>query len=97
VFGRAELLQRLMVVAAAGPQHAVHNVYKQPDVSPGVCLQGPHGALKPPLGQPDAGRPPFRPLVQQRRADLGQGYTRSAEQLTCFALGEAQIFRADLG
>jgi hypothetical protein len=48
-------------------------------------------------GEPEAGRPPFRPLVQQRRADLGQGYTRGAEQLTCFAFGEAQIFPADLG
>ena len=45
----------------------------------------------------EARGPSFRPLVQQRRAGLGQGDTRGAEQLACLALGEAQIRRTDLG
>jgi hypothetical protein len=45
VFGRADLIQRLAVAAAAGLQHAAHNVHKQPDVRPDVCLQNPFGAL----------------------------------------------------
>ena len=49
VFGRAELLERLMVAAATGVQHAAHDVQKQSDVRPGVCLQGPRGAPQPPL------------------------------------------------
>ena len=56
-----------MVVAAAGPQHAAHNVYKQPDVSPGVCLQGPHGALQPPLGLVKLTRPHHRAGQRDQR------------------------------
>ena len=48
-FGRAELLGRLMEAAAAGLQHAARNVSKQPDAGPGVCFQGPCGALQPSL------------------------------------------------
>ena len=47
--------------------------------------------------EPQARGPPFRSLVQQRRSGLGQRDTRGIEQLACFALGEAQIGRADLG
>ena len=47
--------------------------------------------------EPQARGPPFGPLVQQRRSGLGQRDTRGVEQLACFALGEAQIRRADLG
>ena len=47
--------------------------------------------------EPQARGPPFRPLVQQRRPGLRQRDTRGIEKLACFALGEAQIRRADLG
>jgi hypothetical protein len=47
--------------------------------------------------EPQARRPPLRPLVQQRRSGLGQRDTRDIEQLTGFALGKAQFFPADLG
>ncbi len=48
-------------------------------------------------GQAQARGPPFGPLVQPRRAGLGQRDTRGLQQLACLALGEAQIRRADLG
>ena len=47
--------------------------------------------------EPQARGPPFRPPVQQRGPGLGQRDTRGVEQLACFALGEAQVGRADLG
>ena len=47
--------------------------------------------------EPQARGPPLRPLVQQRRPGLGQRDTRGVQQHACFALGEAQVGRADLG
>ena len=47
--------------------------------------------------EPQARGPPFGPLVQQRRPGLGQRDPRGVEQLAGFALGEAQVGRADLG
>ena len=47
--------------------------------------------------EPQARGPPFGPLVQQRRPGLGQRDARGVEQLAGFALGEAQVGRADLG
>ena len=47
--------------------------------------------------QPQARRPPFRPLVQQRRSGVRQRDPRGIEKLARLALGEAQIRRADLG
>jgi len=51
------------------------------------------------MRSPRAGgpRPTLPSLVQQRGAGLGQRDTRGIEQLAGFALGEAQIRRADLG
>ena len=47
--------------------------------------------------EPQARGPPLRPLVQQRRPGVGQRDTRGVQQLAGFALGEAQVGRADLG
>ena len=52
----------------AGLQHAAHNVHEHPDVRPGVCLQGPRGALQPPLGprRTHPSRPSCRPASPAR-------------------------------
>ena len=47
--------------------------------------------------EPQARGPPFGPLVQQRRPGLGQRDARGVEKLAGFALGKAQVGRADLG
>ena len=47
--------------------------------------------------EPQARGPPLCPLVQSRRAGLGQRDARGIEQLAGLALGEPQIRRADLG
>ena len=47
--------------------------------------------------EPQARGPPLRPLLQQRRAGLGQRDTRGIKQLAGLAFGEPQIRRADLG
>ena len=47
--------------------------------------------------EPQARGPSLGPLVQQRRPGLGQRDTRGVEQLAGFALGKAQVGRADLG
>ena len=47
--------------------------------------------------EPQARRPSFRPLVQQRRSGVRQRDTRGVEKLAGFALGKAQVGRADLG
>ena len=47
--------------------------------------------------EPQAGRPSFGPLVQQCGAGRGKGDARGVEQLAGLALGEAQLFGADLG
>jgi hypothetical protein len=75
VFGRAELLERLMAAAAAGVQHPGRLVQQQPDVRPGVCLQGPFGAPQPPLALVELTQPHHRAgerglrLKEARRAD----------------------------
>src|SRR6266536_6279693 len=70
MFGRAELLERLVAAAAAGLQHAACNVHKQPDTGPGVRLQGLFGALQPSL-----------PLVKLTRPDQigSQRYQRGRD------------------
>ena len=47
--------------------------------------------------EPQTRGPPLGPLVQQRCPGLGQRDTRGVEHHACFALGEAQVGRADLG
>ena len=47
--------------------------------------------------EPQARGPPFRSLLQQRRPGLGQRDARGVQQLAGFALGKAQVRRADLG
>ena len=47
--------------------------------------------------EPQARGPPFRPLVQQRCSGVRQRDARGVEKLAGFALGEAQVGRADLG
>ena len=49
MLGRAELLERLVVPAAAGLQHAAHNAHQQRDAGPGISLQGRCGAPQPSL------------------------------------------------
>jgi hypothetical protein len=44
-----------------------------------------------------ARRPSLGPLMQQRRPGAGQRDARGVEQLAGFALGKAQVRRADLG
>ena len=47
--------------------------------------------------EPQARSPSLGPLVQQRRPGRGQRDARGFEQLAGFALGKAQVRRADLG
>ena len=67
VFGRAELLERLVVAAAAGVQHPGRLVQQQPDVRPGVCLQGLFGALQPSLALVELTRPDHRAGERDQR------------------------------
>ena len=45
------------MAAAAGQQEAAHDVGKQPDTGPGICLQGLCGALQPSVGFVEFTRP----------------------------------------
>ena len=70
MFGRAELLQRLVVAAAGSLQYPGRLVQQQPDVRPGVCLQSPFGAPQPPLAlieltQKNAGVKELREVVKR--------------------------------
>jgi hypothetical protein len=56
-FSRSELLERLVVAAAAGQQKTGHDVGEHPDTGPSVCLHGPCGALQPSLGFVELTRP----------------------------------------
>ncbi len=60
MFGLAELLECLVVAAAAGVQQAACHVHMQPEVRPGVCLQGPFGAPQPPLALVEVTQPHHR-------------------------------------
>src|SRR6266852_7606032 len=66
--GRAELLECLVVVAAAaGVEHPGHQVQQLPDARPGVCFQGPRGALQPFLALVKLTRPDHHPGERDQR------------------------------
>jgi hypothetical protein len=60
-FGRTELLERLMVAAAARVEHPGRQVQHQSDVWSDVCLQCPCGALHPLLTLVELAHPVVKP------------------------------------
>jgi len=92
--------QQLLDVGRLAVQHFCDQVLRDRAVASGKLRNKTLGvgvAGKGDRREPQPGCPPFGSLAQERCSGVGQRDPRGVEQLAGFALGEAQICRADLG